>query len=418
MLRRGITRQRGKMYLAAATIALGASLVTAMLTVLFDVGDKVNKELKTYGANINVMPQGAFLMSGLYGLQEGAGVSDTFLREDEIGNIKTIFWAFNILDCAPYLSINNDDGITVTGTWFEKAITLPTGDAFVTGVRHLKTWWDIDGEWADDESASAMAGAEAAKKLKLKAGTEITLNGADGAAITFTVKGIFHAGGAEDSTVYLPLAAAQRLAGKEGLFQRLEVSALTTPDNDLARRAAADPSSLSIKEWETWYCTAYVSAICYQIDEVLSGAVSKPVRQVSASEGTILEKTTLLMLLITVVSLACSGLGISNLVTAQVLERAQELGLLKAVGAQDAAVSALVLCEVLLVSLAGGAVGFFCGIGFARIIGVTVFASAVQVKPQVLPVTAALMSLVTLAGSIPAIRLLLKMRPAEVLHGR
>jgi putative ABC transport system permease protein len=36
----------------------------------------------------------------------------------------------------------------------------------------------------------------------------------------------------------------------------------------------------------------------------------------------------------------------------------------------------------------------------------------------VIPVTAALVLLVTLAGSVPAIRLILRLRPAEVLHGR
>jgi putative ABC transport system permease protein len=42
----------------------------------------------------------------------------------------------------------------------------------------------------------------------------------------------------------------------------------------------------------------------------------------------------------------------------------------------------------------------------------------VAVKPQVIPLTAALVIIVTLAGSIPAVRLLLSLRPAEVLHGR
>src|SRR5262249_55745798 len=138
------------------------------------------------------------------------------------------------------------------------------------------------------------------------------------------VKGIFNAGSAEDGQIYLPLPVAQEMANRPGLVSSIEVSALTTPDNELSRRAAQNPKSLSIKEMETWYCTAYVSSICYQIEEVISDAVAKPIRQVAESEGAILEKTQLLMLLITILSLVGSALGISNLVTASVMERSRE----------------------------------------------------------------------------------------------
>ena len=74
-------RQKGKMLMIAVTVALGASLATAMLNVMFDVGDKVNQELKTYGANITVRPQGASLLDELYGLGEDA-LTNKYLNED------------------------------------------------------------------------------------------------------------------------------------------------------------------------------------------------------------------------------------------------------------------------------------------------------------------------------------------------
>jgi putative ABC transport system permease protein len=39
-------------------------------------------------------------------------------------------------------------------------------------------------------------------------------------------------------------------------------------------------------------------------------------------------------------------------------------------------------------------------------------------KAMVIPLVALLTVVVTLAGSIPAVRMLLRLRPAEVLHGR
>ncbi|MDR1932342.1 MAG: ABC transporter permease, partial [Spirochaetales bacterium] len=132
MVRRALFRQKGKMLMIAFTIALGASLATAMLNVMFDVGDKVNQELKTYGANINVVPRGASLLDSLYGVAEGSGVSDKYLKEDELGNIKTIFWAFNIVDFTPYLNTwvrlesknSNGSEIKLTGTWFNHHLEL------------------------------------------------------------------------------------------------------------------------------------------------------------------------------------------------------------------------------------------------------------------------------------------------------
>jgi putative ABC transport system permease protein len=139
---------------------------------------------------------------------------------------------------------------------------------------------------------------------------------------------------------------------------------------------------------------------------------------VAESEGAILEKTQLLMLLITILSLAGAALGISNLVTAGVMERSREIGLLKALGAGNAPVSWLILTEILITGVIGGVIGYFAGLGFAQIIGQTVFGAAINIKPMVVPLVAILVFLVTLAGSVPSIRLLLSLRPAEVLHGR
>jgi putative ABC transport system permease protein len=426
MARGALLRQRGKMLMVAFTIALGASLAAAMLNVMLDVGDKVNQELKTYGANINVLPRGASLLDDLYGVREGFGVSDKYLNESELGNIKTIFWAFNIVDFTPYLTIRSrlssastgEGDARLTGAWFNRRLELPTGETLNTGMRNLKSWWDLRGRWlTDDDTNAVMAGEGAARKYGLALGDRVVFQSGEKTR-EFTVEGIFSAGGDEDEEFYLPLAAVQELADKPGLVSRVEVSALTTPDNELSRRAAQDPKSLSIKEWETWYCTAYVSAICYQIDEVISDAVSKPIRQVAESEGAILEKTQLLMLLITILSLAGSALGISNLVTASVMERAAEIGLLKAVGAYDGPIAALVLAELIITGIAGGTAGYFAGLGFAQIIGQSVFGSAIDIKPMVIPLVAVLVFLVTMAGSIPSIRLLLSLRPAEVLHGR
>ena len=425
MIRGALIRQRGKMFLIAFTIALGASLATAMLNVMLDVGDKVNQELKTYGANITVKPNGATLLSSLYDVEdEGDQIQTAYLKEEDVSKLKTIFWAYNIVDFAPFMKTNvtleSGDEAPVTGTWFNHHLDLKTGEQLDAGVTNLRSWWEItDGRWVDEKSDdinTVMVGRVLAVQHSWNAGDTITLEGPE-TTQDVTIAGIYDAGGDEDEQIYAPLDLVQELNGLQDKVESIEVSAITTPDNDLAKRAAQNPSALSAADYETWYCTAYVSAICFQIQEAIPDAVASAVRQVAESEGTILDKTQLLMILITILSLIGAALGISNLVTASVMERAQEFGLLKAIGAKDHSITGLVLLEILVTALVGGVAGYFMGFGFAQLIGRSVFGSAIEMKVMVIPIVVVLIALVTAAGSLPAVRMILRLRPAEVLHG-
>lgn len=416
-------RQKGKMALIAFTVALGASLATSMLNTMLGVGDKVNQELKTYGANINVLPKEASLLDDLYGMQEKEGQVQKYLKESELPNIKTIFWAYNIVDYTPYLntwvSCNNDSKHTkMVGTWFNNHMDLPTGESVDTGMIRLKNWWEVQGEWlSENDSDSVMLGKIFADRNGFKVGDEIQLK-SNNLNKKLKVKGIFSSGSDEDAFIYATLKTAQEFAGVTGVVNKVEVSALTTPDNDLARKAAKNPLSLTIKEWEVWYCTAYVSAICYQITEVMTDSVAKPIRQVAESEGDILNKTTLLMVLITVLTLIGSGFGISNLITASVMERSNEIGLQKAIGASNGRIISIILVEIILTAIFGTVIGYGVGLLLTQIIGLTVFGSAIAPTAMVVPIVAILIILVTILGSIPAIRYLLNLNPTEVLHGR
>ena len=424
MIRGVLFHQKGKMLLIAFTIALGASLATGMLNVMLDVGDKVNQELKTYGANIVVKPKDSSLLSDIYDVGEGDQLSASYLREDELGKLKTIFWAFNIVDFTPFLNANvvleDGNSVKLVGTWFNHHLDLPTGEQLDAGVVGMRSWWDISGRWLDEKDENAgtevMVGTLLAQQEGWNIGDTVTLTSTQGEQ-EVTIAGIYDAGGDEDEQIYATLDMVQALTDRDGNVESIEVSALTTPDNDLARRAARNPGALSSRDYETWYCTAYVSAICYQIQEVITNSVASAVRQVAESEGAILDKTQLLMILITALSLIGSALGISNLVTASVMERAQEIGLLKAIGARDHSITGVILTEILITALIGGVAGYFLGFGFAQLIGHGVFGSSVEMKPLVIPIVAALIAAVTLAGSWPAIRMVLRLRPAEVLHG-
>lgn len=420
MVKGALIRQRGRFFLIALTVALGVSLAAAMLNVMFDVGDKVNQELKAFGANITVAPKNASLLNDVYGVGSDSGHKE-YLNEEDLGKIKTIFWTNNIVAFTPMLNGTvsvNGQNVNLTGTWFNYHMTLPTGDAFDTGVEEMKSWWQIDGDWPKDNTDQVLIGQKLAESLQVKTGDTLSYRRADGTQGQFVIAGIVSGGGNEDNAILASLPIVQQALNLKGKVSEIEVSAITTPENDLARKAAANPERLSQAEREIWYCTAYVSSIAFQIEEVVNNSSARPVRQIAESEGKILDKTQLLMLLITVLSLISAALGVSNLVSANVMERSREIGLMKALGAKNYEVILMILTETLIAGILGGIVGYFIGMGFAQVIGYTVFGSAIANNIIVVPIVGALMVAVVLLGSVPAIRTLLSLQPASVLHGR
>ena len=419
-------RQWKKMLMIALTVALGASIATAMLNVMLDVGDKINEELKAYGSNITVVPNSQAVMSDLYDVEDGDKGAQ-YLSEDTLGEFLTIFWANNITDFAPVLDTDvtvNGNDIRLVGTWFDhhfefkKKGTVYQRD---TGIINLRSWWDItDGSWLDEAKLSgdnyAMIGKKLSETLGVKAGGKIEVKGSDSTE-TLEIVGIFESGDDEEDCIFTTLSAAQRLSGAEGKYKKAEVSAITSPDDELAVKAAKNPELLSGDEYDLWYCTAYVSSICFQIQEAIPDASARAVRQIADSEGKILEKTELLMALITLMSLIGATLGISNLVTSSVMERSAELALMKAVGAKNGQITLLVLTEIILTAIVGAAAGYFMGYAFAQIIGQSVFSSSIEMSGMVAFLVTMLIIAVTLIGSIPAIRMILRLRPSEVLHG-
>ncbi|MCL6606210.1 MAG: ABC transporter permease [Paenibacillus sp.] len=416
---------KGKILLII-TIAFGASLATAMLNVSLDVGDKMNRELKTYGANLLVVPKMDALPAEIDGVDFNPLADRQFIEEAELPKIKTIFWAYNIVAFTPYLETSAtvsavNHPVALVGTWFNKNLNIPTGEQLNTGIQQLKTWWQVEGEWVKDEDKSnAMVGATLARQLGLSPGQMMNVNvevKGRTQKLPLKVSGVINDGGADSDKIFVSLSTLQQTMGLFGKVGKIEVSALTTPENELARRAAKNPERLTAKDYETWYCTAYVSAIAYQIEKAVPGSEAKVIRQVAESEGIILTKIQLLMFILTAAALISSGLGISGLMTTKVLERSKEIGLMKALGAQSPAVLMLFLTEAVISGILGGLLGYGVGLGFAHIIDRTVFDTSLSFKGLVLPLVLILSVLLTLAGSFSAMRMVIRLHPAQVMRG-
>lgn len=66
MIFRSFSRQFKRRLLIAVTVCLSATVSVTMLGVVFDVGDKLNAELSTYGSNITVQPKADAVVNDLY----------------------------------------------------------------------------------------------------------------------------------------------------------------------------------------------------------------------------------------------------------------------------------------------------------------------------------------------------------------
>jgi putative ABC transport system permease protein len=418
-------RQRRRKLLSVLAVALGVAVTAAVATLALDVGDKVSRELRSFGANLTVTPAADGLPVAVGGVDYRPAGAGAFLPESALVSLKQIFWRNNIVAFAPFLYVPAalaGQRVVVIGSWFAKRLRVDKSEVFVTGLEKLHPAWKITGQWpADDDAKGALVGRRIAERLNIHCGQALTLVApSEGNAQTsrpspwtVEVRGILETGGSEDSQVIAPLADVQRWAGLEGKVRRIEISALTKPEDAFAR---SDVSRLTGKEFDRWYCTPYAASIAYQIQQAIPEAQAKPVYRVTATEGRIMNRVSALMAMLVVAALLSAGLAVASMMLATVLERRAEIGLFKALGATDARVAAVFLLEAGAVGVLGGAAGYLFGSLLAWRLALAVFGSAVGIHWVILPVCLAVALLVTLAGSALPLGRALKISPSLALR--
>jgi putative ABC transport system permease protein len=160
LLYQSFRRQQRRKLLAGIAVTVGVAVATAMIAIAVDVGDKINRELRSYGANIVVYPQEAALDVRIGDQEVKPAASGSYLKESDLPNIEGIFWGHNILAFAPFLETTGTiDGreVRVIGTYFDKQLHFGT-ENFSAGVAKLYPWWKIDGNWPSDTLVHSPAG--------------------------------------------------------------------------------------------------------------------------------------------------------------------------------------------------------------------------------------------------------------------
>jgi putative ABC transport system permease protein len=408
-------RQKRRKLLAGAAITLGVTVATAMIAVATDIGDKINRELRTIGANLLLTPQEDTLDVEIGGINLKPPSDGAFLNEADLPKIKGTFWHNNITGFAPMLPVNVTvqrngltQNLTLLGTYFAKHVSFGK-EEFTTGVRSTHPWWKVSGAWPDDNFRDVLLGERLATQLSAKAGDELTVSGRQ-----LRVSGILSTGGGEDEQIVAPLALAQEILGKPGAVRRVYVSALTKPEDALARR---DPKSMSGAVYDRWYCSPYPQSIAFQLQEAIPHSHAEQIRQVAQNEGAVLTRIEGLIFLVTLAALLASALAVSAAMATAIFERRAEVGLMKALGAGRFAVASVFFAEATLLALIGGIAGFAAGGMLARQIGRSIFDSQITIPAVLLPVILAIAVIVTFTGSAAAIYKAVGLDPVFALRG-
>lgn len=421
MLKQSFFMCRRRKSLAVLTVFLAATLITTLLNLTVDVGDKMAQEMKSYGSNIRVLPESEAIPLEIGGVDYNPLKGRSFIDETTLPNMKEIFWRNNIVGLAPELKTQaevNGREVPLIGTWFDKNMPIQDEPDYRTGVEIINAYWQLDGRWPDDESGrELLVGSGLAQALELRKDMPLRLSASDDETLEADIVGVLSTGGDEDDAIVAPLSLVQKLTGLPNKVSAVNVSALTIPENDLSRRAHRDPDALDSLEYDVWYCTAYVSAIVHQLEEAVPGVTARPVWQVAASEGVIIEKIQLLLLVMTLAAFVSSGMGISSLMSTTIMERAKEIGLMKALGAEQWEIYALFFSEAAITGVIGGLLGVAVGGVLSQFIGLTVFDATLSFNWILVPVVVVVSALISLAGSILPSRLIARLYPVEVLHG-
>jgi putative ABC transport system permease protein len=203
--------------------------------------------------------------------------------------------------------------------------------------------------------------------------------------VSFSVIGVMEPKGSflgsnQDDTVLLPITTmGNRIMGRTSPYG-LEVSFISV--------SAKDTESLAAAEFQIANLLRLRHKITGEDDFTVRN--QKDILQIV---GTITGALTLMLAAIAAISLLVGGIGVMNIMLVSVTERTQEIGLRKAIGAQEKDILIQFLIEAIILSAAGGLVGTLLGIS-----GIVLISAVTPLKAGISPI--AILMAVGVSGGI------------------
>jgi putative ABC transport system permease protein len=362
-----LLRRRSRMITALLAVAIGAAILSGLITISYDIPRQMGQEFRSYGANFVIIPSGSSaLMSG-----ETVERAVSFLPEELVTGIAPYRYYTVKINEQPFMAAGTD----------------------MAGARKTSPYWFVSGRWPLD-SGEVLIGQEVADIIRLAGGSIFTVTGSapggDAFSKDFTVTGILQTGGTEEAFIFMSLEDFEAMTGERG-FDVVECS------------VQAQSEALE--------------ALAEQISAGVEGVSPRLVKKVTDSEGAVLTKLQALIVLVTIVVLVLIMICVATTMMAVIAERRREIGLRKALGASNRSLVTEFLGEGLFLGAAGGVLGAVLGFAFAQIVGLNVFNRNVAFLPLLLPLTVAASMFITGIACVIPVRRAVEVDPAIVLRG-
>ena len=395
---KSLTHRRMRTFLTIVGIFIGIVAVVALTSLGDGLQNAISGEFQKLGTDkITVMATaGGFITS-----PTASGISSKPLTTDELETVK------------------KTQGVKLAGAMLLKSVSLKykdkTKQAFAVGWpmdESRKMFQDMQAadldvgrQLKDSDTRSVVLGSYAANDLfdkKILLGDTIELTGEK-----FTVVGIMKSRGNrfDDSSVIMPLKVAREVTGEEKLVSM--IIAQVIPGTDIKEVRDRIEKRLRDRRGEK------------KGEELFSVQTSE---QLVSSFASIFGIVQAIVVGIAAISLLVGGIGIMNTMYTSVIERTNEIGVMKAIGAKNSDVLLIFLIESGLLGLIGGLVGVIIGLGLSKLAEIAVTAALksdllkASTSPELIIGSLVFSFLVGgISGVLPAIQAS-KLKPVDALR--
>ena len=367
MVMASLSRRKSRMLTALLAIAMGATILSGLVTIYYDIPKQMGKAFRSYGANLLVIPTGA----------------DEKISYEQLKEIEEVIPADKRVGIAPYIYQNtkiNEQPYIIAGTDLE-------------GAKASSPYWLINGDWPS-QTRQVLVGNEIAKALDLSLGEKISLVTAkstgEDATTDFEVSGIVTTGGKEEELIFMSLTDLSEIIGRTDLDV---VECSIEANKEELEKISAD---IAAKD---------------------AALTPRLVRRVTQSQDLVLNKLQSLVWIVTFIVLFIMMICVSTTMMAVVTERRKEIGLKKALGASNNGVIMDFLGEGMVLGIVGGGLGTGFGYLFALQVSMSVFARKVSFLWPLVPITILVSVIITVLACLYPVSKAVDIEPALVLRG-
>lgn len=361
-----LRRRRAKMFFVLLGLVIGIATIVSVYGVVEAMKIEMTRQVTEFGVNVIVTPDAGGLTFSYGGITLPEIMYDVEqLTTEDIGTLETLPSKNMIRAVAPKLlgieKLETGQKVIVVGADLQEEFLVKpwlrirdkdqapqvkeSVEQAVENDSEKKmdfesidlTRQDLEGFNLSDHQI--LIGANLAASLGVTEGDLISLSGQE-----LEVHGILlESGSVEDQQIFMKLSSAQELLNR--------------------------PEEITVIEMAVDYTIGSEEALLLEINEALPHTYVTSLRQETLRRDEMLTRLVRFGMAISILVLLVGMLVVGLTMSSAVRERTREIGVFRALGFRQSHIAKLILLEGLLISIAGGLIGFIGGMGIARYTG-------------------------------------------------